>query len=305
MSAAPARSTHVSLAEALMKDPPLAGNLALPIFAHGSLEVELYSPNGVDTQQPHSRDEVYVVTRGSGVFFDGARRYAIEAGSFLFVAAGQPHRFESFSPDFAVWVFSMDLSAGNRLAEQILCSERFVLSSTTSIDLRTRTPCLGERMKARWQIIAVCVASLSACSDSTTPAPPTTGGMTVTIATTGSLPDPDGYTVAIDGATGVDIGVNGTYTKGELDPGDHLVALSGLAGNCTVVGDNPRTASVTVGDTIAVAIEVACPTPPCGVVLGAGAITHRDFQLLLTSDREKLAAGCSRRSTGSTYHVDT
>ena len=31
-------------------------------------------------------------------------KITIEAGSVLFVPAGQGHRFEDFSPDFAVWV---------------------------------------------------------------------------------------------------------------------------------------------------------------------------------------------------------
>jgi mannose-6-phosphate isomerase-like protein (cupin superfamily) len=92
------------LSEALSKGPPPAGNLAVPIFADGSLEVELYTPQGHDPQQPHDRDEVYMVARGRGVFFDGTERIPIEPGSFLFVEAGQPHRFEAFSADFAVWV---------------------------------------------------------------------------------------------------------------------------------------------------------------------------------------------------------
>jgi quercetin dioxygenase-like cupin family protein len=94
----------VSLSEALSKGPPPLGNLAVPIFAEGLLEVELYAPRGHDPQKPHDRDEVYVVARGTGVFFDGADRHAVEPGAFLFVAAGQPHRFENFSADFAVWV---------------------------------------------------------------------------------------------------------------------------------------------------------------------------------------------------------
>jgi mannose-6-phosphate isomerase-like protein (cupin superfamily) len=95
---------HVSLVEALSKGPPPIGNLAVPIFAHGSLIVEMYTPAGRDPQKPHTRDEVYFVARGKGWFFDGARRHAVEAGSFLFVPAGQVHRFEDFSDDFAVWV---------------------------------------------------------------------------------------------------------------------------------------------------------------------------------------------------------
>ncbi len=99
-----ARIAHTSLAEALKKGPPPPGNLAVPIFSHGSLAVELYTPEGHDPQKPHTRDEVYFVTRGKGHFFDGERRHAVESGSFLFVGAGQVHRFEDFSADFTVWV---------------------------------------------------------------------------------------------------------------------------------------------------------------------------------------------------------
>ena len=98
------RIVHVSLADALAKGPPPAGNLAVPIFSHGSLVVELYTPVGHDPQKPHTRDEVYFVTRGKGLFFDGEQRRAVEPGSFLFVPAGRTHRFEDFSSDFVVWV---------------------------------------------------------------------------------------------------------------------------------------------------------------------------------------------------------
>jgi mannose-6-phosphate isomerase-like protein (cupin superfamily) len=96
---------HVSLAEALSKGPPPSGNLAVPIFAHGSLEVELYTPRDHDPQKPHRRDEVYLIARGKGLFFDGRHRHEVLPGSFLFVASGQEHRFEDFSDDFAAWVF--------------------------------------------------------------------------------------------------------------------------------------------------------------------------------------------------------
>ena len=94
----------MSFGTALSKGPPPSGNLAVPLFSHGSLVVELYTPVGHDPQKPHTRDEVYFVTRGKGLFFDGDRRHSVEAGSFLFVPAGQIHRFEDFSFDFAVCV---------------------------------------------------------------------------------------------------------------------------------------------------------------------------------------------------------
>lgn len=95
---------HVSLDEALLKGPPPQGNLAVPIFSGGGVDVEFYTPIGKDPQTPHSRDEIYFVACGKGLFFDGSRQHAVEAGSFLFAAAGQEHRFEAFSADFAVWV---------------------------------------------------------------------------------------------------------------------------------------------------------------------------------------------------------
>ena len=100
----PPQIIHVGFAEALSKGPPPAGNLAVPIFSRGSLEVELYAPKGQDPQKPHDRDEVYFVACGKGEFFDGKRQHAVEAGSFIFVPAGHLHRFENFSSDFAIWV---------------------------------------------------------------------------------------------------------------------------------------------------------------------------------------------------------
>ena len=33
----------------------------LNLFEHGSLSVEVYRPEGADLQQPHDRDEIYVI----------------------------------------------------------------------------------------------------------------------------------------------------------------------------------------------------------------------------------------------------
>ena len=50
--------THVSFVDAVAKEPPPPGNLAVPIFARGSLVVELYQPVDRDPQKPLTRDEV-------------------------------------------------------------------------------------------------------------------------------------------------------------------------------------------------------------------------------------------------------
>ena len=75
------------------------------LFSHGSLKVEFYKPEQVDLQQPHSRDEIYVVASGSGYFVNGGSREKFERGEVLFVPAGVRHRFEEFSDDFSAWVF--------------------------------------------------------------------------------------------------------------------------------------------------------------------------------------------------------
>jgi len=82
-----------------------AGKEFATMFRHGTLEVELYRPRGVDRQQPHTRDEVYVVVSGSGVFLNGGRREPFQPGEVLFAPAGVEHRFEDFSDDFVTWVF--------------------------------------------------------------------------------------------------------------------------------------------------------------------------------------------------------
>lgn len=111
-------AAHFSLADALRLGPPPSGNLAVPVFAHGSLVAELYTPQGQDPQTPHPRDEVYVVVRGSAVLVTGAgaERRPAASGGFLFVAAGLPHHFEEISLDFAVWVFFYGPDGGERPA---------------------------------------------------------------------------------------------------------------------------------------------------------------------------------------------
>lgn len=75
------------------------------LFAHGTLEVEIYRPDTVDRQQPHTRDELYVIISGTGIFVNGPERHPFEPGEVLFVPAGVEHRFEDFTDDFATWVF--------------------------------------------------------------------------------------------------------------------------------------------------------------------------------------------------------
>jgi len=74
------------------------------LLEHGTMELGFYKPDGVDPQQPHAQDEIYIVQSGSGYFVCGKERQPFEAGEALFVPAGVVHRFEDFTDDFSAWV---------------------------------------------------------------------------------------------------------------------------------------------------------------------------------------------------------
>jgi len=86
------------------------------LFERGDLSVEFYAPRGVDLQEPHDRDEIYIVATGSGTFVRSGERVPFASGDFLFVAAGEEHRFEDFGDDFGTWVFFFGPVGGCRPA---------------------------------------------------------------------------------------------------------------------------------------------------------------------------------------------
>ncbi len=95
---------HGSFGEGLSRIPTSEGQSFAVAFKHGSLKLGLFAPRGIDLQQPHTQDEVYVVIQGEGRFLCGDTGYDFGPGDVLFVPAGVEHRFEDFSDDLAVWV---------------------------------------------------------------------------------------------------------------------------------------------------------------------------------------------------------
>ena len=73
-------------------------------FQDGDISVESYKPDKIDNQTPHTRDEIYIVVSGDGIFFCNGVREKFQTGDFLFVPAGVEHRFEKFSLDFVTYV---------------------------------------------------------------------------------------------------------------------------------------------------------------------------------------------------------
>jgi mannose-6-phosphate isomerase-like protein (cupin superfamily) len=98
------RGKRLTVRDALAHLPGKGGERFATLFEHGTLEVEVYAPRGTDPQQPHKRDEVYVVVTGTGTFFCDGRRESFGPGDFLFAPAGVEHRFEGFTDDLVVWV---------------------------------------------------------------------------------------------------------------------------------------------------------------------------------------------------------
>jgi len=83
-------------------------------FEHGTLQVKMYRPAGQDPQKPHTRDEIYVIARGSGWFINGTDRHPFQSGDVLFVPAGVEHRFVDFTGDFCTWVMFYGPEGGER-----------------------------------------------------------------------------------------------------------------------------------------------------------------------------------------------
>src|SRR4051812_35272242 len=90
---------------------------------------------------------------------------------------------------------------------------------------------------------------------------PTTGILEITTATSGSEPDTDGFVITVDDGPPTVIGANATLQLQNVEAGNHVVHLAGLAETCTVAGENPRAIQVEAGKTATLGFVVTCATP--------------------------------------------
>jgi len=114
------------------------------------------------------------------------------------------------------------------------------------------------------------------CSSDSTAPPPAAGALDVTNVTFGADPDLDGYLVTVNGAVSMPIAANGAVRFDGLAPGEHVVALSGLAAQC-LAGQGPLTVVVEGGRTASVSHDVFCELDP-RVLVGAGDIATCDLE---------------------------
>lgn len=91
---------------------------------------------------------------------------------------------------------------------------------------------------------------------------PVSGAIQVSVMTTGSDLDPEGYQVAVDGGTHMPLSINGSVLIADLTPGDHDVALADVADNCVVAGDNPLRVAAVGGSTVTADFTVSCSPVP-------------------------------------------
>lgn len=85
------------------------------------------------------------------------------------------------------------------------------------------------------------------------------GAIQVSVATTGSPADPDGYAVTLDGEPpGLPVATTGSVSFSGVPAGSHTVALGGVASNCLVQGENPRPVEVSTAGPAAISFSVSC-----------------------------------------------
>ena len=93
-----------------------SGQASVSLFQHGDANVLLFVPADQDNQVAHQRDELYVIQAGQGIFKRGGETVRFDAGDVLFVPAGVPHRFASFSAEFKAWVVFFGPEGGTKSA---------------------------------------------------------------------------------------------------------------------------------------------------------------------------------------------
>jgi mannose-6-phosphate isomerase-like protein (cupin superfamily) len=84
------------------------------MFDRGNLSLEYYKPRKFDKQLTHTRDEMYVIISGEGLFYYNGLHFPFKANDVIFVPAGVMHWFEDFEDDFATWVIFFGPDGGHK-----------------------------------------------------------------------------------------------------------------------------------------------------------------------------------------------
>lgn len=96
-------------------------------------------------------------------------------------------------------------------------------------------------------------------------------GVRVTAATGGLDISVNGHSVSVDGVVVGRVGANASFQMTRLSPGSHAISL-GVASNCAITGNNPRSVAITAGSIEPVDFVVSC-TATTGVIEVVAATT--------------------------------
>jgi hypothetical protein len=84
------------------------------------------------------------------------------------------------------------------------------------------------------------------------------GDLLVVIETNGEDIDPNGYELSIDAGAPVSVGSNANRLFEDLTSGPHTLGIAGIAANCTLVGESPRTVPVVTDNQTTVTVVINC-----------------------------------------------
>jgi mannose-6-phosphate isomerase-like protein (cupin superfamily) len=79
-----------------------------------SMGLYVLPAGGVDLQSPHTEDEVYYVVSGRAKIKVGDEDCSVQAGSIVYVAKNEEHRFHSIEEELTVIVFFAPAEYSNR-----------------------------------------------------------------------------------------------------------------------------------------------------------------------------------------------
>jgi hypothetical protein len=88
------------------------------------------------------------------------------------------------------------------------------------------------------------------------------GTIALEMRASGTMLDPDGYTVLVDGIDRGTVAVKGTTWLRAVPAGVAEVRLDDVEADCSVTGGNPRTVAVPAGAIVRVPVDVVCTGAP-------------------------------------------
>lgn len=90
----------------LQQQQERSGERYLEFLTVSAMSTGIYAltRGAVDTQQPHTEDEVYYVVSGRGVISVAGEDRPVGPGTVVFVGANVEHRFHSITQDMTIFV---------------------------------------------------------------------------------------------------------------------------------------------------------------------------------------------------------